>query len=299
MVTFGEIEGQPEGSEYKSRIEVKQAKLHRHTVAGISGKAKEGADAIVLNQGYVDDEDDGYTIIYTGEGGREEGKKVHTKDQNMTKGNEALETSMNEGRLIRVIRGPKLKSPYAPKDCYRYDGLYFIERFWIEKGRDDFNIIRYKLNKSDEKSFPDSNKKLPVVDTQKPKTGTYFVTRIIRDTKISIEVKKKYEDHCQVCRVALQTGRGKTFSEGAHIRPLGSGHNGDDTEDNILCLCPNHHALFDRGGFIIKNDFSIVPMGGKLHVKSDHRINLDNLQYHRGMHPYINVRGGMDTCSID
>jgi hypothetical protein len=36
--------------------------------------------------------------------------------------------------------------------------------------------------------------------------------------------------------------------EAAHIRPLGAPHNGPDTLDNTLCLCPNHHVLFDHGG---------------------------------------------------
>ncbi len=29
---------------------------------------------------------------------------------------------------VRVIRGPKLRSPYAPAEGYRYDGLYTVEK---------------------------------------------------------------------------------------------------------------------------------------------------------------------------
>jgi hypothetical protein len=36
--------------------------------------------------------------------------------------------------------------------------------------------------------------------------------------------------------------------EAAHIRPLGAPHNGPDTWDNTLCLCPNHHVPFDHSG---------------------------------------------------
>ena len=36
--------------------------------------------------------------------------------------------------------------------------------------------------------------------------------------------------------------------EAAHIRPLGAPHNGPDTLDNTLCLCPNHHVPFDHSG---------------------------------------------------
>lgn len=32
-----------------------------------------------------------------------------------------------------------------------------------------------------------------------------------------------------------------------HIKPLGGEHNGPDVRENILCVCPNHHALLDYG----------------------------------------------------
>lgn len=37
------------------------------------------------------------------------------------------------------------------------------------------------------------------------------------------------------------------YAEAAHIRALGSPHNGPDVIENVLCLCPNHHVLFDNG----------------------------------------------------
>jgi E3 ubiquitin-protein ligase UHRF1 len=35
---------------------------------------------------------------------------------------------------VRVIRGYKLPSPYAPLEGYRYDGLYIVEKAWMGKG---------------------------------------------------------------------------------------------------------------------------------------------------------------------
>ena len=35
---------------------------------------------------------------------------------------------------MRVIRGFKLDSPYAPAEGYRYDGLYTVETAWMAKG---------------------------------------------------------------------------------------------------------------------------------------------------------------------
>jgi len=72
---FGEITGYPEGSAFTSREEARQAGLHRHKIAGISGTGTDGADAIVLNDCYEDDEDYGDTIIYTGEGA-----KIHVQN---------------------------------------------------------------------------------------------------------------------------------------------------------------------------------------------------------------------------
>lgn len=45
----------------------------------------------------------------------------------------------------------------------------------------------------------------------------------------------------------LQLGDGRTYSEAHHIIPLGREHGGPDLADNIIVLCPNHHALCDYG----------------------------------------------------
>jgi putative restriction endonuclease len=73
------------------------------------------------------------------------------------------------------------------------------------------------------------------------------------------------------------------YAEAAHIRPLGDPHNGPDTEDNILCLCPNHHVLFDNGGVSISDDLCIsgVDCAKRLPVHENHRIDRRHLAYHR------------------
>ena len=45
-----------------------------------------------------------------------------TKDQELTGVNLSLVTSIETGRPIRVIRGYKSPSIYAPETGYRYDG---------------------------------------------------------------------------------------------------------------------------------------------------------------------------------
>jgi E3 ubiquitin-protein ligase UHRF1 len=39
-----------------------------------------------------------------------------------------LKASVDTQNPVRVIRGFKLPSPYAPKTGYRYDGLYLVKK---------------------------------------------------------------------------------------------------------------------------------------------------------------------------
>lgn len=47
-----------------------------------------------------------------------------SKDQTLTRGNLALSLSVESKQPVRVIRGYKLDSPFAPEEGYRYDGMY-------------------------------------------------------------------------------------------------------------------------------------------------------------------------------
>jgi len=44
-----------------------------------------------------------------------------------------------------VIRGFKLSSPYAPFEGYRYDGLYTVEKAWMEEGLNDGGYLVCKF----------------------------------------------------------------------------------------------------------------------------------------------------------
>jgi putative restriction endonuclease len=84
-------------------------------------------------------------------------------------------------------------------------------------------------------------------------------------------------ESCVLCRGA----RGGSYAEAAHIRPLGRPHNGPDTPDNVLCLCPNHHVLFDYGAFSIGDDLGLVGIEGSLRTHKSHRISTEYVEYHR------------------
>ena len=102
---FGPIRGVPVGRVFANRQELHDAKVHRPIQAGISGSKYEGADSIVLNGGYADDEDSGDVIVYTGHGGQDErGRQV--RDQQVTdSGNAGLKISFEEQLPVGVIRG--------------------------------------------------------------------------------------------------------------------------------------------------------------------------------------------------
>lgn len=71
------------------------------------------------------------------------------------------------------------------------------------------------------------------------------VYRKVRDTVMSRKIKRLYEFRCQVCGVRLVLEPGVFYAEAHHLQPLGGEHKGPDVNGNLICLCPNHHALFD------------------------------------------------------
>lgn len=110
----------------------------------------------------------------------------------------------------------------------------------------------------------------------------YVRDQRIRDSAVVTKVKRLYDYTCQVCGVRLQTPAGP-YAQCAHIRPLGSPHNGPDDIGNVLCLCPNDHILFDTGSFSVRDDMTFIERKGSLRVVPEHEINLAHLAYHRNL----------------
>ena len=73
------------------------------------------------------------------------------------------------------------------------------------------------------------------------------VLRTVRDTALARLIKEQCGHLCQVCREPLALPNGRLYVEAHHLRPLARRHGGLDRADNIIVLCPNHHALFDLG----------------------------------------------------
>ncbi|KAJ2920326.1 hypothetical protein MD484_g201, partial [Candolleomyces efflorescens] len=142
---YGSIPGVTVGTWWEKRQGCSIDAIHAPLVGGISG-GKDGAFSVALSGGYDDDVDLGYAFTYTGSGGRDlkavgilNYSQLRTAPQSSDQSfentfNKMLLRSSETHKPVRVIRGYKLKSKYAPSEGYRYDGLYVVEKAWIEKG---------------------------------------------------------------------------------------------------------------------------------------------------------------------
>jgi putative restriction endonuclease len=234
MRIFGHIEGYQPGTHFESRKELSEARVHPPTQAGISGTAAEGSDSIVLSGGYIDDEDFGDEIIYTGMGGRdsETGRQIY--DQQLERGNSALVKTHLEGLPVRVTRGHTHRSPYSPTSGYRYDGLFFISEYWHERGNDGFQVWRYRLVKiPDDQVAPDKNDETASLSS--PARRESRTMRIIRDSKLSKQVKELYDYKCQVCSIQLITP-GADFTQKELISDLWENHTTAQIQLTIYCV---------------------------------------------------------------
>ncbi|CAG5125180.1 unnamed protein product [Candidula unifasciata] len=153
---YGAVSGIDVGTVWATRMECCRDGIHRPTVAGIHG-GEDGAYSIALSGGYEDDIDLGDCFTYTGEGGRDlKGTKSNPKnlrtapqsrDQTLTRGNLALSKNVETKNPVRVIRGYKLQSPFAPEEGYRYDGLYTVEKCWFVTGLSGFGVWKFALRR--------------------------------------------------------------------------------------------------------------------------------------------------------
>lgn len=141
----GSISNVVVGTVFASRRELADSGIHRPLQAGICGTAKLGAESIVISGGYEDDEDHGDKIIYTGAGGVDPNTRRQIANQTLTRTNLALSVNCRYGIPVRVIRGSRGDRHYSPPFGFRYDGLYWVLKFWPEVGRSGFTIYRFQL----------------------------------------------------------------------------------------------------------------------------------------------------------
>lgn len=285
-LVFWGIEGIDEGYFFRDRKEIMEKWLHRTLQAGIDGNKNDGASAIVLSWWYEDDFDEGDEIIYTGAWGNQNWKQV--EDQSWSNiSNAGLLVSMNQWLPIRVIRWFKHKSKFSPKEWYSYAWLYSVVDAWQEKWKSWYTICRFRLVYTGWNKYRKTPYDIELNYTKKDrKFVETTVLKVVRDTKISRGVKSLYNYECQVCWLVIETDHSR-YAEWAHIKPIWRPHNWEDNPNNLICLCPNHHVMFDKGIFSIENDFSFIgKINWKLNVSEKHKIDNQNLLYHRTIHWY-------------
>jgi len=162
---YGAVPDIAVGTSWQMRMECCRDGVHRPPVCGIHGGA-DGAYSIALSGGYEDDVDMGECFTYTGEGGRDlKGTKnnpknlrtaAQSKDQDLTRGNLALSRNVETKNPVRVIRGYKLTSCFAPAkdEGYRYDGLYTVEKAWFTSGLSGFGVWKFALKRCEDQAPP-------------------------------------------------------------------------------------------------------------------------------------------------
>eukprot|EP00798_Chlamydomonas_sp_ICE-L_P013694 gene13694-19586_t len=152
----GHLPGVKPGDSYPGRGELCILGLHRAILAGIDWVAKDvlGAYAIVLSGGYKDDQDEGTTFWYTGQGGQGPGG-VQVTDQKWERGNLALKHSSETGTPVRVFRGGKHgtgKVITSINRRYVYDGLYLVKEAKMEPSSDGPQVCKFLMVGMDQQS---------------------------------------------------------------------------------------------------------------------------------------------------
>ncbi|MFF9482708.1 YDG/SRA domain-containing protein [Streptomyces sp. NPDC014733] len=293
-ICFGAPAGISEGQWFEGHAELCEAGVHRALGRGIAGTASGGVDSIVLSGGYVDDVYGEEEIIYTGEGGRDRDTGRLYADQSMeSSGNAGLLLNEVRGNSVRVIRGLKIRGKKRRKATggYEYCGLFRVADHWMTVGKEGFLVCQFKLVKLAPGEVPKPKPMaLPQftdtpVEEQVRRAVEY--QRLVRDSKVVHAVKEMYGNTCQMCETRLQVSPGgEAYSEAAHIRALGKPHNGPDVLENVLCLCANCHALFDRGALQLSDHLDVLDgltrnIKGKLKKVREHEIKVEFVRQHR------------------
>ncbi|KAJ8701409.1 hypothetical protein PTI98_000199 [Pleurotus ostreatus] len=154
----GDVGNIKPGARFRDRRHLSGTGVHLPLVQGIHSVGDE-VFSVVLCGGYEDDVDNGEEIIYVGQGkGAKTGESARGRpqagDQEWKGANAALRHAYTTRLPIRVIRGDKLNSIYAPnpggKYRYRYDGLYVVDEWWEAKGKAGYMMCMFRLKRFDD-----------------------------------------------------------------------------------------------------------------------------------------------------
>jgi predicted restriction endonuclease len=143
------------------------------------------------------------------------------------------------------------------------------------------NKVNFKATQTLENNL---SKKEATVVLQKRKE--FIISRLDRDSLLVKNIKNMEDYLCQICgRKLINLKSNQPYSEVHHIKPLS--HEGTDTIDNVINLCPLCHRLFHLGaiGIDSKNNIIISRKVNETSLKAlknhkNHSISIDSLRYH-------------------
>ena len=152
---------------------------------------------------------------------------------------------------------------------------------------EEFVAFRNRKSKLNAEAYPEFERRLTGIEFAAPQAPQACdlsdppaarvkttVMRIVRDSQKSRHVKFLHKYKCQLltCEYTIDLADGSRYAEAHHVKPLGKEHNGPDNLDNIVCLCPNHHAACDHG--------AIQLVASELRQVAGHVVRQEFIDYH-------------------
>ncbi|UWG98008.1 HNH endonuclease [Dehalobacter sp. DCM] len=150
----------------------------------------------------------------------------------------------------------------------------------------------------------EDNLLIPTKGSLEPQKKLRTFTATNRNLTIVKYLKALYQNKCQICGEAIEVSPDNFLSEVHHIRPLGE-HNGADVIENMIVLCPNHHAMFDRGSITIDLYTKTVihfnpnnPLNNE-QIKLKHDIDRNYIEYHN-QYIFVNTaKSQISNCQVE
>ncbi|TBX68346.1 hypothetical protein EZL74_08525 [Flavobacterium silvisoli] len=147
------------------------------------------------------------------------------------------------------------------KDLHIIDGIQNLKQYHKFTALELQLIEGIEVNESnnDSSNSEDTVRVLRTIDT------------ILRNKALVQRVKKLYNNTCQLCGTQLRIRKNNYYSEVHHIVPLGKPHNGKDSLDNMICVCPNCHVQLDLKSISINKNSLLL---------NNHEINIGYIDKH-------------------
>jgi hypothetical protein len=173
----------------------------------------------------------------------------------------------------------------------RVQGFLRVKPSRLETLRGDGKSLEHALFGKTRETQSEAAERSPSVflhaPDKNPEQTTTEQDRLLRDQTVVTELKTLYDHTCQLCGYRLQRAEDAGYSEVHHIKPLGDPHNGPDIPENMLVLCPNHHADFDNGmltidpaSYTVDHIYDESVSGSQLTLCDDHQVKTVFLDYH-------------------